>query len=236
MAKRNYRANLDFIAEAFTASLENAEELVSAAKALGDSGHHATMLSLSVLALEELGKLFCIDGLLFARADDFKAKTFSKALKSHSVKLNAVELLPLLMLNIARTDPRYESEGRFKKALNVSAIDLNARGNTVLELLAGNGFQRLDEWKQFGFYSQPRGDTFVKPSVAVSKEISEAVYMLAWRSVTTLSFLFKEEGLKRYIGHAVEIRARLSEADHMKLQEEAANTVDDLFRRCPARS
>ena len=121
MARRHYRNSLDFVADAFRACWENAQALVTEAKLLFDHGHKARALSLSVLALEEIGKLFCADGLLFARPDDHKAKAFAKSLTSHTTKLSALELLPLLLRNISSVDPRYSTEKRFVQAVVISA-------------------------------------------------------------------------------------------------------------------
>ncbi len=44
----------------------------------------------SVLALEELGKLMALDGLLFARHDDRKCKHFKDASRSHETKPSSI--------------------------------------------------------------------------------------------------------------------------------------------------
>lgn len=229
MNRRNYRSNLDFVADAFRACLENSTQLVKASKLLLDSGHHALCLSLSVLALEELGKLFCVDGLLFARADDDRAKTFAKSLKSHSTKLSAIELFPMLLQNVASTDPRFGSEKRFHEAILISARDLKDRGNAVLELLGSEAFTGLDAWKQLGFYAQPSGNTFRTPDQSIEPKLAESVYMLAWRASTTLEFLLKADNLERYVNAARSIRAAMTEADHQRLSEIAGEMVEQLF-------
>lgn len=228
MARRHYRNSLDFVADAFRACWTNAQELVNEAKLLFDHGHNARALSLAVLALEEIGKLFCADGLLYARPDDHKAKAFSKSLKSHTTKLSVLELLPLLLKNISSVDPRYLTEQRFIQAVVISAKDLKDRGNAVFDLLGGEGFSKLDHWKQVGFYSQPLENSFITPNKAVTKEIAAAVYMLAWRATTTLDFLLKNGNLERYIDVAREIRAKMSEAQHEAISiagEELSNLL-----------
>jgi AbiV family abortive infection protein len=219
VSKRNYRANLAFVESAFEACWRNAQDLVSGAKLLLDNERHAQALSLSVLALEELGKLFCIDGLLFARTDDHKAEAFAKSLKSHSVKLDALVLFPLLLGNLASVDPRYRTEARFAQALAISITDLKNRGNVVFSMLVNASFRSLDRWKQTGFYAQPTGNTFIAPASAVTPEVANSVYELAWRAETTLDFVLKGGNLKRYINSARAARAKLTEADHQKLEE-----------------
>lgn len=228
MARRNYRNSLDFVADAFRACWENARNLVTEAKLLSEHGHKARALSLSVLALEEIGKLFCADGLLYARPDDHKAKAFAKSLKSHAAKLSALELLPLLLMNISSVDPRYSSEKRFMQAVVISVQDLKGRGNAVFDLLDDEGFTKLDHWKQVGFYSQPLDNCFITPNDAVKSEIAEAVFMLAWRATTTLDFLLKDGNLDRYIDVARSVRAKMSEEQHAAMSaagEELANLL-----------
>jgi AbiV family abortive infection protein len=229
MARRHYRNSLDFVADAFRACWANAQDLVTEAKLLSDHGHKARALSLSVLALEELGKLFCADGLLFARPDDHGAKAFAKSLKSHTAKLSALDLLPLLLKNISSVDPRYSTEQRFMQAVVISAKDLKDRGNAVFDLLDGKGFSKLDHWKQVGFYSQPLDNGFITPNEAVKREIAEAVFMLAWRATTTLDFLLKDGNLKRYIDVARDVRAKMSEEQHAAMSAAGEELADLLF-------
>jgi AbiV family abortive infection protein len=119
--QRNYRANLAFVEAAFRACWGNAQDLVKGAKLLLDNGLHAQALSLSVLALEELGKLFCIDGLLFARTDDHKVAAFAKSLRSHALKLEAILMFPLFLGRIAAVDPRHVALPHF---LDGSALEI----------------------------------------------------------------------------------------------------------------
>lgn len=135
MKTQNYRNSLNFIEDAFQASWSNANDLTNGAKLLLDNNLNGVALSLSVLAIEESGKLFCIDGLLYARSEDENAKIFSKSLRDHSTKLSSFTLIPLLLLNIAQVDPRFKSEPNFAKALAISINDLKMKGNRVYSLL-----------------------------------------------------------------------------------------------------
>jgi len=229
MAKRNYRANLEFVESAFAACWRNAQDLVKGAKLLLDNDLHAQALSLSVLALEELGKLFCIDGLLYAHTGDDKADIFAKSLRNHAVKLDALTLFPALLGHIASVDPRYGTEPPFGQALVISIEDLQARGNAVLSLSRDQSFQTLDQWKQSGFYAQPQGNEFLAPASAVDSKLAQAVYNLAWRASSTLDFLFKQGNLERYTGNARSLRAKLTEADHQKIENAGRRVFEALF-------
>jgi AbiV family abortive infection protein len=103
--RRKYRNSLGYVERAFRACLLNASDLVAASKALIGEGLNAPALALSVLALEELGKLLAIDGLLFARSDDHKAMTFHKSGKSHKCEASCFEGVSLICLQ--RLDSRF---------------------------------------------------------------------------------------------------------------------------------
>lgn len=199
------------------------------AKVLLDNSLAPLALSTSVLALEELGKLFCIDGLLFARTNDHKAEIFSKSLKSHSTKLSAIELLPMLFGHIASIDPRYRNDLHFKQALAISLLDLKEKGKSVLSMLKDGSFHGLDQWKQSGFYSQPRDNSFITPAQAVEREMAQIVYNFAWRASSTLDFLLKDENLDHYITSARVLRANLSEEDHQAIEINAQHISKYLF-------
>jgi AbiV family abortive infection protein len=227
--KRQYRNSLDFVEAGFVACWESAQDLVKGAKLLLDNGFHAQALSLSVLAVEEMGKLFCIDGLLYARSDDQKSSVFAQSLKSHSTKLSSIIPFPLLLSRVASVDPRYGVQERFHQTVAIAISDLKERGNRVLSLSEKATFQDLDIWKQSGFYAQPRDALFLKPNDAVKKVVAEAVYMFAWRAVTTLDFLLKGGNLKRYINCARSVRAKLSESEHQAIEEIGGKIAQELF-------
>ena len=229
MNRRNYRNSLDFIESGFRACWGNAQALVSGAKVLLDSSHNASAMSLSVLALEELGKLFCLDGILFARADDHKAEAFAKSLKSHATKLSALDLFPVLLANFSTVDPRYPHDSRFLQATAIVIADLRTRSATVRGLLDGETLRSLDALKQSGFYSQPKGNTFLMPSEAISREVAEAVYMLAWRASSNLDSCLKDGNLARYMASARAIRSKMSEADHEAMSQLGEQILSNLF-------
>ncbi len=229
MNRRKYRNKVEFIEDAFKACWTNANDLIASAKILFDKGFHGISLSISVLALEELGKLFCIDGLLFARSDDHKADAYTKSLKSHTTKLSSLTLLSLLLRNIAEVDPRFKSEPEFSHAFAVSIMDLKKRGNIVFDLLTNKSFQDLDALKQQGFYAQPYNNVFKAPNSAITRNASEAIYSFAWRAATTLDFLLKGGNLKRYIESARSVRQKMTEEQHVWVENMAKDLYESLF-------
>jgi AbiV family abortive infection protein len=118
--KRRYRNSLGFVAGGFPACWRNANDLLAASKNLIEQGLHAPGLSLAVLALEEIGKMCAIDGLLFAQSDDHKAQRFGKSLRDHDTKLAALPLLPLFISNLSHVDPRRKNKQAYAKAMVIS--------------------------------------------------------------------------------------------------------------------
>jgi AbiV family abortive infection protein len=228
-AKRRYRNPLQQVEQGFRACWQNAQDLVKASDQLLDADLHAPALSLALLALEEIAKLGAIDGLLYARPDDEKADLFKKATKSHAIKLSILEMFPLLLGNLARSDPRYGTEQRFNLALAMSIEQLRDDGNAVMAELRDGAFQKLDEWKQRGFYTAYTGSGFVAPRSAVPTALAWKVRQLAWRATTTLDFVLKDGNLERYIEQARSIRSKLSESQHRELEMLAEHLGAALF-------
>lgn len=230
--KRKYRNSLQFVESGFRACWRNAQDLVFASQKLIDIGLYAPALSIAILALEELGKLMAIDGLLSARPDDYKTTTFDKSLRDHSAKLALLEVLPLLLLNLSRTDPRYGKEQRFNQALALSGLDLKEAGNVVMKELEATDFAGLNRWKQRGFlvHVMDQQQRFVAPRDAIRPSLAKAVHYFAWRATTTLDFILKNENLERYIENARSVRARLSEEQHQELEALGNEQFAKIFR------
>ena len=87
----------DTVLSAFEKAYESALANFEAASALADLNHLAALTSLTVLSLEEVGKMMLIDGLLFARTGDERYKRYPKGHLSHRMKLDALELYPLFL-------------------------------------------------------------------------------------------------------------------------------------------
>jgi AbiV family abortive infection protein len=229
--KRSYRNSLDFVEDGFRACWKNCLDLVAASKQLLDGGIHATALSISVLALEELAKLCAMDGLLTARHDDEKAELFSKSTRSHSVKLAILEGFPLLIASISRVDPRHGKDKAYHETLAISVRQLRDNGNAVMDRLDTDGFFDLNTKKQQGFYVGVESGVPIAPRDAVEPDMAESVCQLAWRATTTIDFVLKDGNLERYIRSFQSIRNSLSDADHQRLEQFGEQQFQMIFRR-----
>jgi AbiV family abortive infection protein len=231
MTKRNYRSDLDFVASGFRACWQNAKDLLTASQRLMDGGLPAPALSLSVLALEELGKLIAIDGLLYATQDDYKSERFDKSLTRHKPKLTDIAVLRHLLRSLARADPRYGKEEQFGDALRYAFRDLKGAENAVLREMKDRSLLGLDRLKQRGFYAEIAGKEarFITPSGAISPSLATAVHHLAWRAVTTLDFVLKGGNLERYLDRARSVRAALTEKQHQEFERQARELIARMF-------
>lgn len=119
-----------------------------------DAKHHAVALSVSVLGMEEIGKMMFIDGLLFARSGDHKDENFRSGYRKHQWKLRFLDLFPMFVHSLAVVDPRYVTEDRFRLAMAISLSNLKQERARVAEGLGeGGDLTELDHWKQQGFYA-----------------------------------------------------------------------------------
>jgi AbiV family abortive infection protein len=194
-----------------------------------DNQLHAPALSLSVLALEELGKLVTIDGLLYARSDDDKTKLFDDAKRSHDTKLGIFDGFPLILPVFFRADPRYGKEAAYARALYKNGEELKATGNAVLVHLGSDSFRALDKYKQRGFYASTTDCGIMSPRENVDPVLARLVHTLAWRATTSIDFVFKGGNLERYIEQARDIRNRLTEEEHQALELLGEQEAQRLF-------
>lgn len=190
---------------------------------------HAPALSLSVLALEELGKLMALDGLLLARHEDAKSKHFKDASRSHEIKLKSISPLPLFLANLMRSDPRNSNNPAYAEANVINMHNLQRDGNALLATLGDEGFRGLDKYKQYGFYVSTTGKGLQPPRNNVDPELASLVYTLAWRATTSVDFLLKGGNLQRYIQQARDVRSKLTEAGHAQLERLAEQEAQRLF-------
>lgn len=227
--KQSYTSSMDVLEAGFIACWQNIRDLVASARLLKEHGKHAPALSLSVLALEEIGKLIALDGLLLAVQGDDKSKLQRKVSRSHKDKLLSLELFPFLLDGLSRRDPRYESEDRFRLAFSIGVKNLKDAGNTVMSLLGENSFTALDLEKQKGFYASLEQLSVVAPKDAVSKELSEAVCKFVELADGNLNFALKDGNLDRYLSVFRQVREKMSRQDHEEIQRIARDMAGEIF-------
>jgi AbiV family abortive infection protein len=181
---------------------------------------------LAVLSLEEVGKLMVADGLLFARSGDERSKRFEKGLRSHTLKLAALDLFPFLVQSLSVLDPRYQTEEQFRQALAITLESDRSLRSELAQWLGQNcSLTKLDEWKQKGFYAHAgAGGVLQSPQQAVPADLSKKIVLLAKRLVGTLDFLLRDN-LERYADVAAKVRQNVSEDELRALRDAIENLI-----------
>jgi AbiV family abortive infection protein len=229
--KREYRSDLAFIESGFIACWRNAADLLAAATILLDTEHNGVALSVSVLSMEEIGKMMFLDGLLFARSGDQKDENFRAGFRKHEWKLRFLNLFPLFVDSLARVDPRFDTEEAYRMATAISLTCLKEERAIVSKWLGSVcGITELDRWKQQGFYSGIVSDKFQTPNELIPKDFAKTVHALAARFVTSVDFHLKNGGLERYFEQARIIRSKLSEMDHQQFERMAEENCEEILR------
>lgn len=228
--KQSYSLTLNVVEAGFIACWQNVRDLVASAKLLNKKGYHAPSLSLSVLALEEIGKMVLLDGMLLAIQGDYKAKHLNQSSRSHRDKLLSLDILPILIDNLSRHDPRYDTDNRYRSAVAMGMKNLQEAGNLVMSLLEdGYGFTGLDAEKQKGFYASLSQTSVIAPKDFVCKELSSAVVKFAQLADSNLNFALKDGNLDRYLSTFQKLREKISAKEHDAIKELAGRIAEDLF-------
>lgn len=237
--KRKYRHDLEFVFKAIAACRAQSLSLFEGAELLFEAKNYPLALANAVLALEEVGKLFLIDGLLFARSDDRKSTRFIRGAQKHGSKLRSIGYFPtfvsyLLMVrktlsNVPTLIPLDVSVGIARKS----------HANAVKALLQRHGdnfkVEDLDKWKQKGFYSHTDGSgTFVTSAVSIDRDIAEDVLSFARPIVGIIGYLLDEDGMDAYKRFANGSRSTMSEADHTRIEEKTAREIEEILGPIPS--
>jgi AbiV family abortive infection protein len=190
-------------------------------------------MALSILSIEEFGKVCAVDALLFAKQGDQKSATFARSMRDHRTKLGYFATFPFLIGHLARVDSRAEHEQAFAETVTFTTRRMQAAGNEVLSQLGGDGFAALDLWKQKSLYVTIESATFVDPREAIEPKLAAAVVRLTSHAADTFSFVATDENLSRYFETARAIRAKMTEAGHQQLETAAEALFEELFGELP---
>lgn len=224
-----YRNPVDSIGEGIEACWLNALALLESAKLVKSQGHHALALSLAVLAMEEIGKMSMIDGLLFAKPGDERSKIVEGGFRSHKSKLGALDVFPFLLNYLSTLDPRYNTEQRFNLTLAIVPQQYK-RERQALEPWLGPAcdLRVLDSWKQKGFYTHfDSSGRFVRPA-EIEEDFSTAVVQLANRLVDAVNFVLKDNMI-RYKERIRLLREKLTDAQLLQIRKRVQELVNEMF-------
>lgn len=141
--------------EGMNAAIQNAKRLIDDAEILLGNQRYATAMTLSILAIEEAGKISILRGLL--AAPDDKISSYWRDYRSHKAK-NTAWILPELVRRGART-----------------LLGLREAANPD-----GDHTAILDILKQIGYYTDFVGNRhWSKPEEVVDRHLAEAIFEIA---------------------------------------------------------
>lgn len=223
-----YSHDTETVFNAFSKAFESALANQEAALALAKQNHISQASSLAILALEEVGKMMLLDGLLFSKTGDDRYKQYKQGHLSHRMKLDAVELYPLFLHHLTTVDPR-RNDNRFKQTMLVIFTDLKAKRQELANLLGEEFvFPDLDQLKQQGFYSHETDGVLKSNKEAIDPKVAEVLLALTWRVTDTLKFVLGQS-LEHYKEFFQNMREKVDEVSLKKVRKEATNIVRNIF-------
>lgn len=234
-----FERTANYISSGVAQATRNAVALCKDAKLLLDAGSYPRCLSLSVLAIEEVGKIVIIDSLVFAAVGDERAKGYVDGFGKHRDKLNAAAQFPLAIPYFFRFDTSRRDRERVREACAIGLRYWSQAKKRLMHLLGEEShtmtqwtadFTKLNRWKQAGFYvDQPKsGDAFVSPG-DVSRDLAESTYDVAWRMADGLNFLLSA-GTSHYAQWIERARRSLGIDGAKELREHVNSVVTDEIK------
>ena len=224
-----YHKTSELIAQGVAAGLANSEKLALAAKHLYEKGVHAPALSLAVLSLEEIGKVFLINGLIFAKPGDDRSRSFEKGKFRHKAKLNVLDGFPWMVMQFITVHPDFQQSGPLHQTVAIMLKRCQTHANAMFDFLGEGTFSDLDRWKQDGFYVNYTNESgFEVPADVVSSEFSGSVVDFARTLSDLLNFLLKGN-LEKHKTLISGLRDKLSESDLKKIRDDADSLVKHVY-------
>ncbi|MEW6540532.1 MAG: AbiV family abortive infection protein [Bacillota bacterium] len=134
--------------------LENADRLVQESDLLYGAGHLERSLALAVLALEELGKLICINGLAFSLTHTNQGEeSFHHVRKTHQAKLSALYSFPLVIFQFAGLNEHVFADEMRNKSIHKIIQDFHSHMERLEPWIGGiDNLEGLNRWKQRALY------------------------------------------------------------------------------------
>ena len=225
--KQKYIYPIKYLEEGFLKIPLGIKDLIEASNILLKKKAYAPSLSLSVIALEECGKLFILDSLLFLR--DKEKNYYKKSSISHKDKLDALPFCIPLLLNISNHHEKYKNENtkeKFGIAIGLGLRNLHKEYVAIREQLPNSDFRELDMLKQRGFYTNYHNNEFKNPSSNIDEKLSIQINKLANSFIQNMNFIISRKAIEGYMAMAKNVRRNFSQEDWGKI----ANLLDVNFQ------
>lgn len=222
--KAKYTHSLKFLKRGYLSIRETVAQLVSSSSLLLGSGAHSQAASLAVIALEECGKIFLLDSLLFSKPDDGYVKGFKRGSISHRDKLFAVQFFIVFLKALSEHDKR-NSDERFKKAIQIGMLNLHQNYIELRDSLPNADIHELDKIKQEGFYTKLEGQDFIPTTETLSFQVAEKINKLACAMNANMDFIMTPQSVSAYVKAAESLRAEVSVEEWDRVRDIVKETV-----------
>ena len=216
--KAKYTHSLKFLKSGYLAIRDSVSQLVESSTVLLESGSHSQAASLAVIALEECGKIFLLDSLLFSKPDDDYVKGFNKGSVNHRDKLFAMQFFILFLKALAEHDKR-NSDERFKKAVQIGMLNLHQNYKELRDSLPKADIHELDRVKQEGFYTKLEGQDFSPTTATLSFQIAEKINKLACAMNANMTVIMTPQSVSAYVKVAENLRGEVSVEEWARVRE-----------------
>jgi AbiV family abortive infection protein len=194
-------------AEGINAAYRNALRLFDDAQKLFRSGSFPSAAALAVLAIEEYGKPSIIHRILLAKTDKARRDHW-REYTSHTAK-NTPWVVPNLIKGGAKT------LDDFKMLFDRSSV------HTFM----------LDDFKQWGFYTECRGVMWSEPVKTITAEMCQEILGYAEGLVRTIRF-YTAEQMECYVKHLSSVwRERAEDTDTDAMRQ----AMIDYIKECQER-
>lgn len=195
------------------------KDLVNASNVLQKEKIYAASLSLSIIALEECGKIFILDSLLFLRdKNDF----YKKRSLSHKDKLDALQFTITLLATISEhheDNKKDDTKVIFKKATQIGLSNLHSEYKSLRDKLKNSDIRQFDHIKQNGFYTGYFNNEFKNPSSNIDIKLAIQVNKFANLFMQNLDFIMNEKTISKYASWGKNIRGKVSQEDWIKIEQ-----------------
>lgn len=229
MSKPKYTRSEKALVSGYSKIRDTIMDLYRSAKILRDNGNATQSTSLSILALEECGKLFLFDSLLFSTKDDDYEANFRKCFGSHVSKIEALQFFPMLLVKFARADPRYNNNPQFRLMVDDDLPKAVLIFREMRDNLEDCDLRNMDKVKQKGFYSSLSGNGFATPSDAVCTGDHDRVFKCISAYAHLLDEIVSDRSINNQIDIARSVRGSMKIVDWDNLRARVQKYQEALW-------
>lgn len=186
--------------------------------------------SVSVLCLEEIGKMILLDGLIFSKIGDERYSKAEKGYSKHKSKLDAAEFIPIYISYLMELNPELKKDKIFQKVLLIMLLKDKENKNNLRKVFGSDFWlSDLDKIKQKGFYSDKvNTEEFKSADELLTEEQSRAVVELALSSIDLLRFVFNRTQ-HQYENSVQDIRTKIDDNQIKGIRDQAKKIVESVF-------